>query len=221
MSNYQDQWSRYHDKPTDGINPSSGNGFLYTAYAVKLGLPISPTQLKWCWELCSIGGVLRRNPEGQTSPFSRDECLGAAYLGLLKPNQLKGWNFSPYPLPKLQVLRLLRQLNMLWTIKPATETGSWYKLFGPIYVRHRNYFWKNGLSQIYRVSFSVPLQDRAFLLECWGETKSLRYFFYKAIAKLDATFSKPKNGIHWLKYGGEERKRIMQQEFPSGHPLRY
>jgi hypothetical protein len=148
-------------------------------------------------------------------------------LGLLKKEHLNNWNFSSFPLPRFSLIKLVKQL---WRLRPVVaKLPVAYKLpfVGIKYLavpvqlvpKHRNYFWQNNLDQIYRFAFSVPLQDRAFLLECWGETKSLRYVFYKGVAMLDAKFGKPKNGIHWLKYGGEERKEIMQAEFPEDHPL--
>ena len=206
MKTYQDKWTRYHDKPTDGINPSSNNGGIYTAYAVKLGLPVNEILLYECFKDCvkqrSDGQLYTiRSPDKLTPPQSRDELLGLAALGFLHPMHLNGWNFSPYPIPPFSLKTLIKQV---------------LELKG----QHRNYFWQNGLSQIYRFAFSVPLQDRAFLLECFGETRRLSYFFYKAIAMLDAKLAKPKNGIPWLKYGGDERKKIMQTEFPEDHPLR-
>jgi len=205
MKTYQDQWTRYHDKPTDGTNPSSNNGGIYTAYAAKLGLPIDRDKLRECFELCNKATpdgffYLIRSPDKELPPISRDEVIALAHLDLLKPAHLNGWSFSPFPIPKFSLIRLIKQ-----TIELRGQ--------------HRNYFWKNKLDQIYRFAFSTPLQDRAFILECWGETRSLRYFFYKAVAFIDSKIGKPKNGIPWLKYGGEERKKIMQKEFPVDHPL--
>ena len=206
MKTYQDQWTRYHDKPTDGINPSSNNGGIYTAYAVKLGLPVNKDKLRECFELCNKATpegyfYLIRSPNKELPPISRDEIIALAYLDLLKPMHLNGWSFSPYPIPPFSLKTLIKQV---------------LELKG----QHRNYFWQNGLSQIYRFAFSVPLQDRAFLLECFGETRRLSYLFYKAVAFLDSKIGKPKNGIPWLKYGGDERKRVMHDEFPQAHPLR-
>lgn len=203
---YTDMWGRLHHKPTDGISPSSGNGWIYTAYYHKAGGKLDFTILYECFKDCvkqHKNGQLftTRSPDKLTPPQSRDEILGLAHLGFLKPSHLNGWNFSPFPLPRFSIIKLVKQL---WECKG----------------KHRNYFWQNQLSQVYHVAFSVPLQDRAFMLECWGETKSLRYFFYKAVAVLDSKIGKPKNGIGWLKYGGEERKKIMQAEFPEDHPLR-
>ena len=203
MNNYYDKWGRLHHKPCVNGEPSSNNGWIYTAYYDKLNNGMVIGGLKICFEACFRNGAFHRHPPIVNSqvPNSRDEILGAASLGLLKKAHLNGWSFSPYLIPPFSLKTLIKQIKEL--------KGQ-----------HRNYFWKNNLDQIYRFAFSVPLQDRAFLLECWGETKSLRYFFYKAVAMLDAKFAKPKNGIHWLKYGGEERKKIMQSEFPEDHPLR-
>lgn len=207
MNNYFDIWDRLHHKPCINGEPSSNNGWIYTAYHYKLQeIPKYMQSLS----LTAVGNEcaekllrhpLKFKPLEQQVPISRDEILGLAYLGYLKPRHLKDWNFSPFPLPRFSLVKLAKQL---------------FECKG----KHRNHFWQNNLSQVYHVAFSVPLQDRAFLLECWGEKKSLRYFFYKGIAMLDAKFGKPKNGIHWLKYGGDERKRVMQTEFPEDHPLR-
>jgi hypothetical protein len=207
MNNYIDSFGRYHDKPvTDGNPNPSNNGWIYTAYAEKLELPIDYLGLGLCFKQCkkvdeSGRTYLIRSPNKELPPISRDEILGMAALGFLKPRHLNGWNFSPFAIPKFSLIK---------TIKQFLELRN----------KHRNYLWQNNMSHTYRFAFSMPLQDRAFLLECWKETKSLRYFFYKGIAFLDAKFGKPKNGIPWLKYGGEERKALMKPEFPEDHPLR-
>jgi hypothetical protein len=203
MNNYFDKWGRIHHKPCINSEPSGNNGWIYSAYANKMGIALDKYKLEICFLACIRNGKFHRHPSSISSkvPMSRDEVLGAAALKLLKHKHLDGWNFSPYSIPKFSLITTLKQLLELRN-------------------KHRNYLWQNNMNQIYRFAFSVPLQDRAFLLECWGETKSLRYFFYKGIAMLDAKFAKPKNGIHWLKYGGENRKKIMQEEFPEDHPLR-
>lgn len=205
MNNYFDKWGRLHDKPCVNEEPSSNNGWIYSAYYQKSGGALSFPLIYECFRDCvrqhPTGELYTiRSPDKLTPPQSRDEILGMSALGLLKSKHLDGWSFSPYPIPKFNLKDLVRQ---------ALELRG----------KHRNYFWKNGLSQIYRFAFSVPLQDRAFILECWGETRSLRYFFYKAVAFLDSKIGTPENGIPWLKYGGEERKKIMQKEFPEDHPL--
>lgn len=203
MNNYFDVWGRLHHKPCINGEPAGNNGYIYSAYYHKAGGKLDFNKLAICFEACLRNGAFHRHPPSVSSvvPPSREEILGAAALGFLKPSHLNGWNFSPYPLPKFSPIKLIKQL---------LECKG----------KHRNHFWQNNLSQVYHVAFSMPLQDRAFLLECWGERKSLRYFFYKGIAMLDTKFGKPKNGIHWLKYGGDDRKEIMKSEFPEDHPLR-
>lgn len=203
MNNYFDKWGRLHHKPcTDGY-PAGNNGWIYSAYFHKAGGKLDFYKLRICFEGCVRNEAFYRHPPSVSSkvPMSRDEVLGAAALGLLKSAHLNGWNFSPYPIPAFNLKTLIKQV---------------LELRG----QHRNYFWQNSLDQIYRFAFSAPIQDRAFLLECWGETRSLRYFFYKAVAFFDSKIGKPKNGIPWLKYGGEKSKEIMKTEFPEDHPLR-
>ncbi len=205
MNNYFDKFGRLHHKPCVNGEPSSNNGWIYSAYYEKIGESLNSTLVYECFKDCikqqSNGQLYTvRSPDKLTPPQSRDEILGMAALGLLKQIHLKKWNFSPYEIPPFSIKILIKQF---------------FELRG----KHRNYFWQNELSQIYRFAFSVPFQDRAFILECWRETRSPRYFFYKTIAFLDSKIGNPKNGISWLKYGGEKRKKIMQSEFPEGHPL--
>jgi hypothetical protein len=196
MNNYVDQYGRYHDKPVTQSNPvPSNNGWIYTAYAKKAGLWIDDYKLKLAADLCDQGyGVLWRTPGDELPPMSRDEILGLAELGLLKPEHLRDWNFSPYPLPKFSLVECIKQF---WE-----QRG-----------KHRNYFWQNNLSQMYHFAFSVPLVDRHFILSKQGKFN----LFYWAVAKVDSMLGK-ESGIRFLKYG--KSKKAMQQEFPADHPIR-
>lgn len=197
MNNYKDRWFRLHDKPCKDYEPSSNNGWIYTAYGVKLGIQKKHPMHEVCFNNCLREGRLYRHPAiiKSTVPISRDEILGMAFLDFLKPEHLNGWNFSPYPLPKFNLIETLKQF---WEIRN----------------KHRNYFWQNNMSQIYRFAFSVPLTDRHFILKKWGKFN----FFYWIISKIDQVFGEPKNGIHWLKYNIHISK--MMEEFPEDHPLR-
>lgn len=207
MNNYFDPYGRIHDRPATETNPvPSNNGWIYTAYLQKLGYKVDLMSLFVCFQNCkniSDDGrvVLVRSPGKELPPISRDEILGMAALGFLRERHIPSWSFSPYKIPPFKFSVLIKQVR---------------EVMG----EHRNYFWKNNLDQIYRFAFSVPIADRAFILECFGEKNTLRYFFYKVIAKVDQLLTKPENGIHWLKYGGEENKKAMRQEFPEDHLLR-
>jgi len=202
MNNYYDKWGRLHDKPCKDGEPSSNNGWIYTAYAMKLGIPLDHHLLKHTARQCvqqdeHTGHLYYvRSPFKDLPPMSRDEILGLAQLGRLKPSVLKGWNFSPYPIPRFNLIKLVQQL---WQLRPSLK-------------RHRNYFWENNLDQMYRFAFSVPLVDRHFILQQWGKFNPI----YWAIAKVDSMFGKD-SGIRYLKYG--KSLEAMQEEFPEDHPL--
>lgn len=200
MNNYFDKWGRVHDKPVTESNPiPSNNGWIYSAYLHKSGYKLDLMLLSSCFRQCKqidpdTGRLfLIRSPYKETPPISRDEVLGMVELGLLRSVHLRGWNFSPYSIPKFNLIKLISQLLEMKD-------------------KHRNYFWQNNLDQIYRFAFSVPLADRHFILTKWGRFN----LFYFLIAKVDSMF-KSKNGLGWLKYNKEVE--AMKSEFPEDHPL--
>ncbi len=200
MQNYQDKYGRYHHKPCINGEPSSNNGYIYTAYADKLGLPLNDSELQFCFNKCvnEHNTFILRSPGKGLPPMSRDEILGAAALGLLKARNLQGWSFSPRPIPRFNLFKLIAQL---------LEVRG----------KHRNYFWENNLDQLYSFAFSVPIQDRDFILD--NTDKKVNVFaalFYSAVATIDKWVNEP-SGITWLKYGkGLEE---MKSEFPADHPI--
>ena len=196
MNNYIDQYGRYHDRPVTASNPiPSNNGWIYTAYADKVGLPVDDYKLRYCVDLSTQGDdVIWRSPGDPTPPMSRDEILGLVSLELIATP--KDWNFSPYPIPKFSLKKLIPQLKLLYEHR-----------------KERNYFWQNNLDQIYRFAFSVPLVDRDFILRKEGKFN----LFYWLIAKVDSMIGDD-SGISYLKYGNS--KEAMQQEFPLDHPIR-
>lgn len=197
---YYDKYGRIHHKYCINGEPSSNNGWIYTAYAAKIGIQLDNIKLSVCMSKCRIPGNpphLIRSPDKSLPPMSRDEILGFSALGLLQPEDLQGWNFSPYPIPRFNPIKLAQQL---WDLRPSLN-------------RHRNYFWQNNLDQMYRFAFSVPLSDRHFILQQFGKFNLI----YWAIAKIDSMIGKP-SGIGYLKYG--KSLEGMQEEFPEDHPLR-
>lgn len=228
MNDYQDVYSLYHHKVCINGQASSGNPAIYTAYAVKLGLPIDSAKVAEAFQLIQKekGGhkyLIRHPHKLESSPFSRDEVLGWAALKLLKSEHLNNWNFSPYPVPKLSVLALIKQL---WQLRPEILHNPY-----AIQLRHRNYFWQNNLDQLYRFAFSVPLQDRHFILKSWGKFQwyNPAHVFYAAVSFIDSKLPK-RSGIKWLKYGTNigqphgpgdlEHIQEMVKEFPVDHPIR-
>lgn len=224
MNNYYDKYSRLHHKPCVNGEPSSNNGWIYTAYAAKVGVPVDRDKLFECILASSKDEPIphfTRSPGKDGPPMSRDEVLGLTELRVVDygPNEKYGWNFSPYPLPKFSPLKLIKQLSQLLTFSPASADGSWVKLVGPVYTRHRNYFWQNNLDQLYRFAFSVPRQDRYSILKKWGSFRFYKpsHLLYAAIASVDKLGKA--SGIRFLKYGGEKNKAAMVKDFPEDHPI--
>lgn len=235
VNKYQDKWGRFHHKPCINGEPSSNNGWIYTAYTQKVGVPVDENKLIQCWCECWTNQehFACRNPNQPLPPFSRDEILGAVELKVLQSIWLEShnWNFSPYPLPKFSAVKLIKQL---WQLRPSwkpsvtinTLTKSSSQTFFEF--KHRNYFWQNNLDQLYRFAFSVPLQDRYFILQKWNSFKWYKpsHILYLTIAKIDAKLSP--SGIRWLKYCPYPSKyfkegpyiKAMVEEFPEDHPIR-
>lgn len=216
--NVIDSYGLYHDKPVIDGKPSSNNGFIYSAYAKKLGLPVG--DLSEVFNNCLVNGkFIKRLPNKPLPVVSKDELLGSAALGLLKQHHLNGFNFSPYPSPAFKLRRFLEQLlTFLPTKEPTYHKDQ--PLMG-YYIRHRDHIWREKLDQLYGFMFSVPLTDRYFLLDKWGNYNKFNpiHQIYRLVAKFDSLLPK-ENGIRWLKYGGDKNMRAMIKEFPEGHPFK-
>jgi hypothetical protein len=155
---FTDKYGRVHDRQTDGVNPSSNNGWFYSAVYKKLGGIVKIDQVA----LFTCAKSLIRHPDKSGPPISRDEVLGLEYLSPGSTSVVRrGWNFSPFPVPKFNLIAFLKQ---------AVDCIDWKKREP----KHRNYFWQQGYSQIYRLAFSVPWSDRHTILKlnkkfslCW------------------------------------------------------
>ena len=199
MKTFTDRYGRIHDVETDGSDPSSDNGWLYSAVAKKLGIKLELDSM--AGEYCSR--YLKRHPLDVKNrphvPISRDEILGLAYLGYLKPHHLKGWNFSPFKLPRLNPIKLIKQL--------LEARGQ-----------HRNYFWKNELTQVYHVAFMVPLQDRHFLNKCLGRYNPI-YHLIDFLYHLNQPTNRSSRQIRFLKTGRDRDAVVNYYSDKENHPL--
>jgi hypothetical protein len=235
MNNYQDHYSRFHDKPVTDKNPiPSGNGWIYTAYAEKVNIPLDLFTLGICFKACKVptlyGETLLRSPGRENPPISRDEILGLAALGFLKPHHLNKWSFSPYPIPKFNLIKLIKQLleisprlvRKIPSVDVSVGKFTLTKLPLGFYIfnKHRNYFWKNNLDQLYRFAFSVPLQDRHSILKSWGKFQFFNpiHLFYAAYGKISSKISP--GAMDWLKYDEKKGLAGIKKEFPEDHPIR-
>lgn len=196
--NYIDLYGRMHDKMCRDGNYSSNNGWIYSAIYLKLGGSLN-IDMDYAMK-CAIRRV--RHLDKTEPPISRDEILGLAYLGVLYPSDVKGWNFSPYPLPKLDLHLLIDQLH---------ECVD----------QHRNFFWQNKLEQVYHLAFMVPLQDRNFINK--SKPFNRKQLLYLIIEKIDKFFIKPSSKssylIRFLKYDIMPPIEIFESYFGIDHPI--
>lgn len=204
ISDYIDKWGRYHDKICLFEEPSSNNGWIYTAYAWKFDMEVDREKISDCFRKCLffLEGKTRiaRSPYKFEPPISRDEILGLAYLDLLGFRN-GNWNFSPYVVP---------------SFNPFKTIAALYRMIGA----HRNALWFNGGEpHLFRFAFSVPLQDRAFLLRNQGSRVPLLYRVVEWIDKLIPSSSDSSKMIRWLKYGKLPAVEVFTRLYGEQHPF--
>jgi|11BtaG_2_1085332.scaffolds.fasta_scaffold00997_5 hypothetical protein len=200
MNNYQDRFTRFHDKPTDGRNPSSNNGFIYTAYAKHI-VPDMVDQMKIteCVHKCLVDKnkfQINRNPNDPTPPLSRDEVMGilsiyknTGYGDLLykclKSNHWNFCNLPEYEKKPLNLNRILTAADILYDIKDE----------------HRNTVWKENMIDAYPLAFRLPPSDIYYLKRLYGDKPNMleRLHFYAET--LQSVYKGDKSGrvITWLK----------------------
>lgn len=196
---HQDCWGRYHDKQCTDGKPSSNNGWLYTAYAHRLGIKLDDVGLMNCYLLCCVGDHVNRSPDKAEPPMSRDEVLGITTL--ITMSFLVGWSFSPYPIPKFSL----------------SGTGmALYRMMGA----HRNALWDNGGEpHMFRFGFSVPLQDRAYILRTYGQYVPLVYRIAEYLSNLTTPKTNSGKLIRWLKGGTRPPLNVWEEYFGLDHPF--
>ena len=203
MNIYQDKWSRWHDKPCQGGKPSSNNGWLYTAYAGKLGLDIDKYGISACYFDCwhPKRSFMTRSPGKETPPMSRDEVVGLVSQNLLISTIINGWSFCPCPIPAFNPFKTIAAL---WRMRKA----------------HRNALWENGGEpHLFRFAFSVPFQDRGWILRQADMDVPLFYRIYESISVLVPSKSNSSKLIEWLKYDIDPGLEVFQNYFGENHPI--
>lgn len=202
---YVDKYGLYNVKPVVDGNPSGNDGWIITAYAIKLGLPVEREKILQAYDLLKKdqkGMPLERLPNKATPYLSRDVILGLVYLKILTVKDLEDWeySFSPFPLPKFNFFQAVKQF---WGLKG----------------KHRNHFWQNpGFEQVYRFAFSVPIGDRYAMQKKFGKPTLFQklWGFFDFILKPDDDSSKL---IHWLKYEEVPDRDVFIRYFGENHPI--
>lgn len=228
MEKYQDKWTRWHHKPTNGFDPSSNNGWIYTAYAKYL-FPgsVDKQKLLRCYINCMISSdpvMINRSPGQTTPPFSKDEVLGCVSLGLLTNNELEHshYNFcnlrADFP-RKLTLKSIYKAAKALFKIKDE----------------HRNYVWQNDIVEAYPLAFRLPPEDIYYVRRFYGKRAGIfnTVMFHLNALQTIKNGNKSARMMLWLKIKDLEMeetyigKKVMKLEkqwvedyFDKNHPFR-
>jgi hypothetical protein len=167
VSEYVDiYWHFHHKKVLEGGKPSTNDGLVMTAIAKKLGFEVSrkKVNVSVVYDKYNTPVTILRNRETRFPPPSRDSILG--FSTLWGKYIFKDWFFCHWEIPKF---------NLIETIKSAYLCLKEMKTSK----KPRNVVW--NYPHLYRFAFSVPLQDRDYLLRLNGEFN----LFYWLIARID------------------------------------
>lgn len=190
---YQDSDSFYHDKPTKNGDPSSNNGFIYTAYSNYLAPDsISRNAILARYINCreSLDPLMiNRLPYKKLPPQSKDEIIGMVSLGLLSNGELEAshWNFC----------NIDDKFDRKLTIKSFFKAAiSLFK----VRKEHRNYAWENNMTETYPLMFNLPLWDRYYVKKQYSVSPNLAEvtFFYLNAAMTYFKGNKSSRMMLWL-----------------------
>lgn len=191
MKTYTDKYGRWHDKETINEEPSSNNGWIFTAYAKMLGIPIPLFPSYDCYLDCKITCYplkIDRTPGKKLPPISRDEILGLVALDYLPIDYLQDshWQFcnldgfEPKPLWRVNWFKALASA---WRIRKA----------------HRNALWEE--KDLWYLGFRLPPQDTWYVLKRNKIKPSLIHSLYFYLSSLHTVYRGSDSGklILWMK----------------------
>lgn len=163
LNDYQDQYSRYHDKLAKG-QIVSNNGWIYTPYAKAKGLTARKELLESCARKCIISldpMVIHRSPNDRTPPLSKDEIWGLFLLGLVSIEDIleNKWIYHrPYGDAKYPIRQYIVEGAQLF----------WYSIIK----KERNAVWQRDLRSMFNIAFKLPMADRYAMLKIAGKKPS-------------------------------------------------
>lgn len=184
-----DKYGLWNVKECPNGDPSGNDGPIVTAYAEKVGLPVDRELIKLYFQHLKRSETWINNDlpierlPGKAHPYpSRDTILGWYWLKLIDVHQLQkqGWKFSPVAIPKFHFIKTICQLILC-------------------FYEHRNYFWQKEFYQVYRFAFSVPVQDRAYMLKASGLKVPFWYSVYTFFSDMLEPSSVSSKLIAWRK----------------------
>lgn len=216
--NYKCKYELYHDKPVQNNEPSSNNGWIYTAYAYYLGMfnnPMDFVHYSNVYAMCVLVDHplywVTRLPEKMFPPISRDEIMGMYILGVLPFKKLKERNFCMIR-SNFVKFDLVKAVKSLWEIRN----------------KHRNYAWENKMYHVYPVVFKLYWHDQYFFRKTSGvipgifETICFYLYMISTIIKKDPgelnllwVQLKHLNSKYWIKL--IDQKKSFREYFGKDH----
>lgn len=147
---YVCKYGLYHDKPCKQGKPSSNNGWIYTAMAEALNLPVTDTTIKKTFNNClmqvkNYGFRITRLPGKDTPPISKDEIIGLLSLGFINDG-------------------FLEMYNWYYGYEFGYSNSIWKKLKAVLYLagKHRNTIWEEKVVDAYPLAFTLGRADRYY-----------------------------------------------------------
>lgn len=239
MNNYWCKHGLVHDKPCEQDEPSSANGWIYTAYYNaknnrKIQKSITETtQLKRILKKLehpdrSVGFMHSRLPYSSNeqkpyAPMSRDEIIGMySLLGWIAENEIQVYQndyyFDKSFRIKMPLKKHIEAFKALWASR-----------------EDRNYFWKKNIFPAYKYTFKLWPHDQYWLKKRLGFKPRLHqvilWHLYVVTTILQGTKTKTKlsaSNVLWLQLVTLNSKFYrwfididaqFWDYFPEDHPL--
>ena len=218
MSDYICKYGLYHDKACQNGEPSSNNGWIYTAYAYALGVNVytklNPRKIILdCFNFDHEDFILNRLPNKTYPPLSKDELIGMVTIypdfRFWKSFHYTGWKYFR----EWQKTSLLEQLKAVWSLRN----------------KHRNFVWKNNVRNAYPIVFRLGPSDRYYVKNVLRQQTSLfetLAFYMSTIAIALGSNTSAKN-LRWLQlymlgstwcYMFKQKENFMEY-FGAKHPF--
>jgi len=150
--NYICKYGLIHDKPCVNNEPSSNNGWVYSAIAESVGMKFSREKLKEvfgkCVEKLEPNFILiNRLPEKQEPPISHDEIIGQYLLDMLPYSYLKSNHLVFHgPGRPMNGKTIKGILKGLWRLVLITLFKGKF---------HRNLFWQYDIEEMNQIAFRL------------------------------------------------------------------
>lgn len=193
MSKYKCKYGLYHDKPCVNNEPSSNNGWTYTAYAKYLAPnTVDDNQIYRTYQQCTKSYtplMIDRLPNKKYPPFSKDEAIGCVSLGLLHNDELARsyYNFC----------NIDRDFKRELTLKSTIDAA---KTLYNLKDRHRNAVWELEAVEAYPLAFKLAPWDVYYCKKMGGKKASIfeSIAFYLNAASTIAKGNKSVRMLLWL-----------------------